>query len=225
MPATTNGKSAASTAIALPTGGLNRAEYLDSVASTGIVGRMIKFSKEGKFITPDTEEEIGEETDFIVLADQTWVGLVKFTEGAPPERVGGLLYDEGFKTPDRASLGDTDSSEWPLGLDNRPQDPWQHQQYLVLQHGDTAELFTFVTGSITGRRAVGNLLRHYDRMQRTNPNDLPVVKLKKSGFQHRDERIGWVATPVFVVCGRSPKDSAAKPDTSLETQMNDRIPF
>jgi hypothetical protein len=44
------------------------------------------------------------------------------------------------------------------------------------------------------------------------------------GFQHRDERVGWVATPVFAVVGRTPKDSAAKPDTSLAADMNDEIP-
>ena len=78
---------------------------------------------------------------------------------------------------------------------------------------------------MTGRRAVGNLLRHYDRMQRTHPDELPVVRLKVGGFQHRDERIGWVSTPVFAVVGRAPRDSAAKPDTSTRADMDDEIPF
>jgi hypothetical protein len=86
-------------------------------------------------------------------------------------------------------------------------------------------LFTFATSSMSGRRAVGNLLRHYDRMQRTHPNELPVVKLKVGGFQHKDERIGWVPTPVFAVVGRAPRDSAAKPDTSTQGQLQDEIPF
>jgi hypothetical protein len=93
-------------------------------------------------------------------------------------------------------------SKWQLGLDGKPADPWQHHVYLVLQRGDTGELFTYVTSSATGRRAIGNLLRHYDRMTRTNPDMFPVVRLKVGGFQHRDERVGWVATPVFAVVGR-----------------------
>jgi hypothetical protein len=82
-----------------------------------------------------------------------------------------------------------------------------------------------VTSSITGRRAIGNLLRHYNRMQTTNPDMYPVAKLKVGGFQHRDDRVGWVKTPAFAVVGRAPKDSAAKPDTSVAADMDDEIPF
>jgi hypothetical protein len=31
--------------------------------------------------------------------------------------------------------------------------------------------------------------------------------------------------PVFAVVGRAPRDSAAKPDTSLRGDMDDQIPF
>jgi hypothetical protein len=112
-----------------------------------------------------------------------------------------------------------------LGLDGKPTDPWQNTVYLVLQRGDTNEMFTFATSSGTGRRAVGNLTKHYDRLQKTNPDMYPVVRLKVGGFPHRDERVGWVATPVFAVVGRQPKDSTAKPDTSLSAQMDDEMPF
>ena len=96
---------------------------------------------------------------------------------------------------------------------------------LCLQDTSTNELFTFVTTSVTGRRAVGNLLHHFDRMQRLNVGDLPVVRLKPGGFNHRkDPRIGWVATPGFQIVGRAPRDSAAKPDTSIEADLNDAIP-
>ena len=136
-----------------------------------------------------------------------------------------MLYDSFEVVAERSSLGDDDQTKWELGLDGRPQDPWQHHIYLVLQRGDTQELFTYVTSSITGRRAIGNLLRHYDRMQRTQPDQYPVVKLKVGGFQHRDDRVGWVATPVLAVVGHAEKDSAAKPDTSHAGDMNDAIPF
>lgn len=107
----------------------------------------------------------------------------------------------------------------------KPEDPWKHQVSVVLQNTETKELYTFTTMSVTGRRAVGALLRHYDRTRRTSPDDLPVVRLKPGGYAHRDERIGWVATPVFVVVGRTPSGSFAKPDTALATEMNDSMPF
>ena len=101
-----------------------------------------------------------------------------------------------------------------------PDDPWRHQIYLVLQSTATRELYTFVTESKTGRRAGGNLFQHYDRMLRINPGEFPVVKLKTGGFPHKDERIGWVPTTVFVV-GRSARDNA-KPDTSGEASSDER---
>jgi hypothetical protein len=214
-----------STAVATPDNRTSVQRYLDEVAPASIVGRMIKFSKDGKSVTPDDGEAVSEETDFIALCDQTLIGRVRFNdEGRPPDRVMGLLYD-GFNMPPRDSLGDTDKSKWQLGLDGKPEDPWQHHVYLVLQRGDTDELFTYVTSSPTGRRAIGNLLRHYDRMTRTNPDTFPVVRLKVGGFQHRDERVGWVPTPVFAVVGRVPRESAARPDTSLGADMNEEIGF
>ena len=116
-------------------------------------------------------------------------------------------------------------ASWEDGLDGKPADPWQHHQYLVLQDTKTQELFTFVTSSPTGRRAVGKLLRHFNRTQKTHPDELPVVRLRTGGFQHKDRRVGWVSTPIFVVCGRTSRNSAAKPDTSTEAFLDDEIPF
>src|SRR5262245_18511555 len=216
---------AKSTSLAVPDNQNAVQAYLSEIAPASIVGRMVKFnSKQSNFITADDDETIPEDAEFIVLADQTMIGWVKFNRDAPPDRVMGLLYD-GFIMPRRESLGDMDEADWPAGLSGKPEDPWQHHNYLVLQHTETSELFTFVTSSTTGRRAVGNLLHHYNRMQRTNPDELPVVKLKVGGFNHRDERIGWVPTPVFAVVGRAQRDSAAKPDTSLAGDLNDSIPI
>jgi hypothetical protein len=214
---------AAPTAVALPDGRTPREVYLDEVAPAAIVGRLAKFSREGTFVTADDEAEIADTTDLVALCDQTLVGWLRFNDDAPPDRVMGLLYD-GFVPPPRSQLGDLDQAKWPAGLSGAPEDPWRHQMYLVLQ-GANSELFTFATSSMTGRRAVGNLLRHYDRMQKTHPDELPVVRLKTGGFQHRDERIGWVHTPVFAVVGRAPRDSAAKPDTSLSADLNDQLPL
>jgi hypothetical protein len=214
---------AQSTAVAPPDSRTPRERYLDEIAPAAIVGRLIKFTKDGAFITPDDEAEIKDDVDFVALCDQTLIGWLKFNDNAPPDRIMGLLYD-GFAMPPKEVLPDRDPSTWSDGLDGQPEDPWKHHMYLVLQAGATGELYTFATTSKTGRRAVGNLLRHYDRMQKTHPDELPVVRLKAGGFQHKDERIGFVPTPVFAVVGRAPRDSTAKPDTSLSNDMNDAIP-
>jgi hypothetical protein len=222
LPASTNG---GSTAPAMPDSRTDVQRYIDEIAPASIVGRMVKFSKDGEFVITDDDSVIGDETDFIALVDQTLVGWIKFNgEGEPPDRHMGLLY-EGFRMPEREDLGDLDQADWQTGLDGRPGDPWQHQIYLVLQRCDTQELFTFVTSSITGRRAIGTLLRHYDRMRKAAAEMYPLVRLKIGGFQHKDDRVGWVKVPVLAVVGKTPKDGAAKPDSSLSADMNDALPF
>lgn len=200
--------------------------YLDEVAPASIVGRMLKFTKDGTFVTADDAEQISDEIEFAALCDQTLIGWIRFNgQGEPPERHMGLLYDS-FVMPARETLGHDDPSSWEIGLSGQPQDPWQHHVYLVLQNVGTQELFTFVTSSQTGRRAIGNLLRHYDRVRKTDAGFYPLVRLKTGGFQHRDERIGWVPTPVFAVVGRLPRADAVQPEAGASsTDLNDEIPF
>ena len=193
--------------------------YLDEVAPASIAGRLCKF-KDGQFITVDDGQPMSADAEYVALCDETLVGWKRFNgPGQAPEVHMGLLFD-GFEMPERASLGDLDPTTWELGLDNQPQDPWQHEQCLVLQNTATQELFTFTTSSKTGRRAVGNLLRHYSRMQRSRPAELPVVRLNTGGYKHSDARVGFVTTPVFVVVGRAPRDGAAKSNGVL----NDELP-
>lgn len=222
VPATV---SDAGTAVAMPDNRTPVQRYLDEVAPANLVGRLIKFGKEGSFVTSDDGEPVPETAEFLALCDETLVGWIKFSADAdtPPMRAMGLLYD-GFAMPARNTLGDTDQTQWEPGLSGQPEDPWHHQMCLVLQNTETKEFYTFATTSQTGRRAVGNLLRHFDRMQRTNAGEVPVVRLKAGGFNHRDDRIGWVPVPVFAVVGRAPRDSAAKPDTSAAADLNDEIP-
>jgi hypothetical protein len=199
--------------------------YLDEIAPASIVGRMIKFSKDGKFVTADDDATIDDEVNFAALCDQTLIGFLKFNgQGEPPDRHMGLLYD-GWIMPPRESLGDVDKSKWEIGLSGQPQDPWQHHVYLVLQNVETQELFTYVTSSQTGRRAIGNLLRHYDRVAKTDSSFYPLVRLKVGGFNHRDERVGWVPTPVLAVVGRVPRVDVAKPEVTGSDEMNDALPF
>jgi hypothetical protein len=214
---------AGKTDVALPDTRTSQQAYLDEIAPpSSLVGRPIKFDgKAGKWLFGDTDEEIDPDTDFVALCDEILIGWIKFNgKGEQPDRIQGLLYD-GFIMPPQSTLPDRDPSKWELGLSGEPDDPWQHQMCLVLQSPGTHELGTFATTSRTGRRAIGNLLRHYDRLRRKDDDHYPVVRLKISGYNHKDERVGWVHTPVV---GKAPKASAAIPDTSLSGDLNDAIP-
>jgi hypothetical protein len=201
-------------------------QYVDSVAPSMFAGPLVRFSKEGTFVIAETEEKIGPDTDFAVPCDEVWVGWIKFgAEGEPPERHGDLLYKDGFTLRPRGDLGDNDMTQWSTGLDGLPEDPWKLENLLVLQNTTTGALYTFATTSQTGRRAVGNLLRHYNRMRRSDSDSYPIVRLRPSGFQSKKKGVGWVHTPSFVVVGRTAKNSAAPPDTSVAADLNDAIPY
>jgi hypothetical protein len=199
--------------------------YVDALAPSTIAGRLLKFGKDGQFTILDDGAPVDPTADFIALCDETLIGWVKFPDdGGPPERRQGLLY-HGFAMPDREDLGDLDQHAWPIGLSGAPTDPWLHQVNLVLQHRATAELFTFATTSPTGRRAVGDLLKHFERLVRSGSKEVPLVKLRPGGFNHRDARIGWVATPNFVIVGSAPRDSAAEPEPTTGDVLDDELPF
>jgi hypothetical protein len=199
--------------------------FLDEEAPNRVVGRLVQFSKDGEFVISDTEEVIAAEREFLALGEETLIEWIKFNgEGVPPTQIAGLLYSD-FELPPREALGDLDEAQWPLGLSGKTDDPWKRGTYIVLQDVDTHELFTFITRSKTGRIAAATLLRHYERLKKSHPGECPIVRLKVGGFEHKDTRVGWVKTPVFVTVGHAKADTSSRPDTSLGGEDGDSIPF
>jgi hypothetical protein len=140
---------------------------LDEISPTTMQGPMVTFTKEGAFEVTSTGDKLSDTADFRARCAETHYGYVRFRgEGEPPDRAMGPLYG-GFKIK-REELGDTDESVWEIDrFTGKPRDPWIFQFWLVLENVATNELYTFVTSSITGTRAVNNLLRHFNRLQET----------------------------------------------------------
>jgi hypothetical protein len=195
--------------------------FVDEISPSFMPGQPIKFDgKIGKFVTPGNDTPLDETIRYAALLPETWTGYIKFNgEGEQPTRVGGLLYDN-YVMPPREDLGDLDPTEWPLGLNGKPADPWLRQILIPIQNIATSEIFTFQTTSTTGKTAVGALLRNYNRMRRGNPNEVPIIQLKPSSYMHRT--FGKVNVPSFVICGRTSLDSAQL--TTLADGLNDEIP-
>ena len=76
--ATTLAVKPGSTAVAAPDRRTDVEKYIDEIAAASIVGRMIKFSKDGQFVTADDNEPIDETAEFIALCDETLIGWIKF---------------------------------------------------------------------------------------------------------------------------------------------------
>jgi hypothetical protein len=212
----------ASTAVAVPDNRTVPERLADQLAPSFMPGPLTKFDgKLGKFVMSGDNQAISEATRYIALIPEMWNGYIKFNgEGEQPTRVGGLPYD-GYEMPPRESLGDLDPNEWPPGLDGEPADPWLHQVLIPLQNAETKEILTFGTTSVTGRTAVGALLRSYNRMRRGNPAELPIIQLRASNYVHRT--FGKVNIPSFVICGRTTLDGT-KPDT-VAADIDDKIPW
>jgi hypothetical protein len=200
-----------------------RMRYLDEIAG-GMPGRLIRFNiKENKYTFVDDGGEVPD-VDYIALCPETWVGFVKFHEDdLPPERFGGLLYD-GYRMPSQDELPDRDQATWKGGLSGLPEDPWRHQMALPIMNAATQELLVFTVLNDTGRRAVGRLLQHFERMLRLTPNELPIIRLTVGGFNHRDPRVGWVSTPQLAIVGRIKRDTVAKTASLPADEFNGSIP-
>jgi hypothetical protein len=191
----------------------------------GASGTFIKFAKDGVFRKQIDDAEIPEGTEAVLIYDQIRVGWIKFLgKGNQPIRHMGPVFT-GFVAPDRETLGDLDETEWEEGLSGKPVDPWQFQILLPLQDTKGGELMIFGTSSITGRRACDNLISMCARMQAREPDDYPVVRLDVSGFEHRDERVGWVKVPAFTRVGKAPKSDVSAAVSSVADDMNDEIPL
>jgi hypothetical protein len=211
--------------VVLATNGGSLASAYLAQHGVGMSGTFFKFTKDGTFCKTSDGEELKEGTEFRVIYDQTQAGWIKFMgKGNPPERRMGAIF-EGHNPPKREELGDTDQEEWDIDeMTGRPADPWQFQILMPMQRVQDGELFIFQTSSVTGRRACDNLVAACIRMQTTEADCYPIIKLRISGFQHRNERIGWVKTPAFERVGKSPKSDATVVQNA-DKQFNDDLPF
>jgi hypothetical protein len=195
--------------------------YLAKHASSGTV---LRFSKDGKFYRPTQgDAELPEGTELVCHWDQACAGYQRFNgKGERPDIRIDLIF--GGKPPERSELGDDDASQWPISdLSGKPEDPWREVQMVPLESIETGEIFVFQTMSVTGLRAVANVLRQSSRMAAKDPDHLPVIKLRAGGFDHR--KFGWVRVPAFEFVGKAPKTNIAAATTAIAADLNDEVPF
>jgi hypothetical protein len=156
-----------------------------------VTGPIIKFVKGGFFIGDDNVP-LG--TEYTAHVSRWARGWTKFTDGAPSDRRIGLVVDS-FVISERSELGDLDVSEWEVGPDGRPRDPWCRQSYLPMENRNTGEIVTFVSGSKGGAIAIADLAALTAR----NNLGEPVVRLSAGSYRHKT--YGRISVPEFSVIG------------------------
>ena len=155
-----------------------------------IQGTLLKFTNEATWTTRD-EDEIA--TDLELIAVDVVRVVQKWQDGQPIET---KILEPGEKFPDLEALNaEVPQSEWVEGPDGKKRGPWQAQHILYLLDPQTMDKFTFPTGTVGGRIAIGDLRDKLVWMRRTRgPNVYPVVLL---GDKHMRTRFGGRQRPHF----------------------------
>ena len=177
-----------------------------------------------KFVKGDWkigEEVVPEGTKYIAFVDELARGFIKFKD----REVAGLRMEKvaSGTVPTREELGDVDQSEWEIGDDGKPSDPWQEQWQLPMASVDcVGELVVFPTGSDGGIKAIANLCGIYGRSPRNGM--LPIVELRSHSYQHKKH--GEVHEPVLKLVGwhqTGPVVDSIEPPEGFDPE--DEIPF
>lgn len=183
-------------------------------AATRSAHPLLKFSK-GDYLFGQDSEEMPMGTELVAVMDEFRTGMIKWTEGAPSERLMGLVGD-GFVPPRRAELGDTDKEAWEKDDRGDPKDPWQLSNELpMVMREDTGNVFLFVTSSRGGLSALGELCKAYGRRMRTHPDEYPVIRLDFGSYMHPNKNFGRIKFPKFEIVAwtnKEPWDEAAGGD-------------
>jgi hypothetical protein len=133
------------------TGWEDSVEGAERPEGTGIIqGTLVKFTNEAQWTTRD-DDEIATDLALIVVDVQRVVQ--KWQNGLPAET---RILEPGEKFPDLEALNaEVPQSEWVEGPDGKLRGPWQAQHILYLLDPGTMDKYTFPTGTVGGRIAVG----------------------------------------------------------------------
>jgi hypothetical protein len=191
--------------------------FMDQNAGGGGPPLMRWNGQEGKYLKYDSELEFNDEC-FVLNPAGAVAGYLKFRgKGETPERHTGPIYPRD-EAPERASLGDTDQSEWPIGrFSNEPEDPWTPVIELPLKHKETGEEFILTCQSKT---AIGAAKDLFSQLRRVPAGHDPVIKLAVGTMQ---TKFGKRKKPVFSLVGQVPHANASGAASSKP--LNDSLEF
>ncbi len=178
------------------------------------------------------EDTVPEGTEYNAYIDEVARAWIKFEDQSVTDRR--VVKVATGRPPEREDLGDTDPSQWELGEDGKPRDPWVLQWLLPMSPVETVgDLVVFATSSKGGIGAVGALCQVYGRSPRNGL--LPIVALKCTSYKHPVYGkvlkpdlpiVGWHGTAPQAPSSSFPKPSSGAGGASLPaTDLMDEIPF
>jgi hypothetical protein len=172
-------------------------EYGDEAFQSNIIGTLLKYVK-GDWLAGKDGDEVPLGTEMVAAMHLLQSGFIRWEDNKPVENLMGFR-SEGFVPPERNTLGHHDKSTW-RDFNGQLQDPWQRTDVLLMADVTTGEVYTYSPSSGGGLQAIKNLSRDYGSHMRTNPDEIPVIKLSSTSYQHKQfskvykpvlELVGW----------------------------------
>lgn len=164
-----------------------------------LLGSPLKFVKGDYFIGNGADAVLMPTNTQLIAAMRLYtLGWQLWMDGERVDQRLGFFVD-GFVPQPRHALGLLDKSQWKIGLDGRPQDPWQKFRGIPMINPQDRALYTFVTGSDGGLRAVDDLCEEYRDAHANLKHAL--ISIGGTSYMHRDRKIGRVKKPIFPLIG------------------------
>ena len=198
---------------------------LDEASTVTSIGRLILFNcQSGVYSTHDDGEAVPQDAAFIAHAGDARHGWIRFDpDGGPVTSVTGGFFDPDWKLPSRQSLGETDESQWRVGLSSRPESPWKQTVSLPLEGTVSGAFFSLNGNTPTTVNGLYKFLNEYKLLRRRCPDALPVIRLASGTYTSRFGSL--VHKPVLITLRRVSGGDLAPPDTSLPRLLDDEIRF
>jgi hypothetical protein len=189
----------------------NLAQFAEDTQARSWVGELLKFVR-GKYKAGKDGKIVPIGTQLVVALDTLERGWQRWDNGEITDSRAGLVW-QGYQSPTRAELGDTDKSLWPIDpTSGHKRDPWQKSARVVMygKKGDTSSLYTFISSSYGGIGALGKFAENAGKQIRMHPNCYPVATLKADSYYHSKLKAD-VDIPIFelVAWDRDPWIGAA----------------
>ena len=195
----------------------------------GAGGRIFAFNgSTGIFRTIDDGVEVPTGMKFVAMLHETQKGFIKFNgDGAPPDVRMVRIYEDA--DIERDELGDLDRSQWPIGLNGEPEDPWKAQFAIPTQRYDAGgEVFIFIARGVVAMNSVGDLLGRWRGHPKRKAGFIPVIRIE-SGTYPSKKFGGRKPKPMLVIDGwvvaLTGEPAPELPKPTLAEELNDKIGF
>jgi hypothetical protein len=146
------------------------------------LGQVIRFTKvEGWGL--GKEKRSVRDRLYLAHVDESSHGMTCWENGKPIDSIFGRIGDR-FQVPARESLGHTDETKWPIGLNGEPADPWQYSFRLPMLDVVLNDQATWIGSSWGAQKEFKLLSRRYGADRHKHPGCAPVVKLTSEIVRH-----------------------------------------